>query len=69
MKSLGKYRIYNIVATNHVCTQGIYSDGKGTIYVAHGTPSRRTYHKINFDKYFVERVRITSPIIPITWCE
>ena len=58
MKSLGRYRIYNIATTHEVCTQNIYTDGKGGIFVAHGNPWHFTYHKIDFDKYFVERIYV-----------
>ena len=58
MKSLGKYRIYNIVSTHHVCAKNIYSDGKGVIFVARGRFGHFTYHKIDFDKYFVERIYV-----------
>lgn len=58
MKPLGRYRIYNIATTHHVCSRNIYSDGKGNIFVARGRWKRYTFHKIDFDKYFVERICI-----------
>ena len=65
MKSLGEYRIYNIATTHWVCTQHIYSDGKGVIFIARGGYGHYIYHKINFGKYLVERVRLTSPKPPL----
>ena len=58
MKSLGKYRIYDIASSHRVCTKNIYSDMKGIIFIARGVFTHYTYHKINFDKYFVERTRV-----------
>lgn len=57
MKSLNKYRIYRISDGHRVCTRHLYTDGKGVIHIRKGYGESRIFWvKVDFDKYFVERV-------------